>query len=122
MLFGERGSFLQHAAGHGFKSEVGDAAVNAGGIFPDGVNGVWREGRLEATDETEVVLHKGLDFIGVEGQEVIFQGNALIERDEDRSGETVGEMGLAGENEQGGIGGIHVEIGEDLEFGKIFVF
>lgn len=31
-------------------------------------------------------------------------------------------MGLTGEDEQRGVSGIHVKIGEDLEFGKVFVF
>lgn len=122
MFFGEGGSFLEHTAGHSFKGEVGDAPEQAVGIFPDSVISVLGEGRLVAADETEVMVDKGLDFISREGQEVIFQGDALIERDEHRSGEAVREMGLSGEDEQSGVRGIHVEIGEDLEFGKVFVF
>lgn len=72
MLFGERGSFLQHATGHGFKRKVGDAPVNADGIFPDGVKGALRKGRLLTADQAEIMVNKGLDFVCGEGQEMIF--------------------------------------------------
>lgn len=31
-------------------------------------------------------------------------------------------MRLTGKDEEGRVSGIHVKVGEDLEFGKVFVF
>jgi len=53
---------------------------------------------------------------------MIFQSDALVERDENRPGEAVRKMRLPGEDEESGVSRIHVKIGKDLEFGKVFIF
>lgn len=100
LFFGEVLIFLEHADGHGFKGEIGDEPGHAGGIFKDGLKGGLREDGFLTAFEAEMMFNKGLNFIVIEGQEMIFQGDALIEGDQHRAHEAVGEMGLSGEDNE----------------------
>ena len=88
----------------------------------DGLDGVWIKERLVKAGEVEVMLQVGAGFVVRKGWQVEFQGDSLIKGLVNGSEEPFSEMGLSDEDNEGGVGGVHIEVGDNLKFIEVFVF
>ena len=110
VLLGEYLGFGKHAAGHGFKSEGGYKTRDTAGIFKHGLQrGLTERGFIQAFCR-EDVGNEWLKLLFFEGIQMEIEDNPLVKRVKNRAHEPLGEMGLTGDEDDGGVSRIHGEI------------
>ena len=114
---GVDGAFLiEHGVGECLLGYSADFSRDAEGDLMNDIEGLFIEDRFSRACQFKVVSDIMFALIGAQWRHMVPDGDTLVEGLHDGEVHDPSEIGLSGENEDEGVVGIHLKVGQEPEF------
>jgi len=114
---GGHGAFLiEHGVGEGLLDDGADSSGDTERDLMDRLEGMFVEDRLPCAGQFEVMSDIVFGLFGRKAWHVIPHGDSLIKGFHDSKLHDPLQIGLTGEDQDEGVVGVHLEVGEQSEF------
>ena len=114
---GVDGAFLiEHGVGEGLLGYSADFSRDAERDLMNDLEGLFIEDRFSSPCQFKVVSDIMFALIGAQWRHMVPDGDTLVEGLHDGEVHDPSEIGLSGENEDEGVVGIHLKVGQEPEF------
>ncbi len=107
---------VEHGIGEGLLDDGADFSGDAERDLMDGFQGMIVEDRLSCARQFEVMSDIVFGLFGVKAWHVVTDGDSLVKGFHDGKLHDPLQIGLTGEDEDEGVVGIHLEVGEQSQF------
>ena len=107
---------VEHGVGEGLLDDGADFSGDAERDLMDGFEGMVVEERLLCTRQFEVMIDIVFGLFGSKAWHVITHGDSLVKGFHDGKLHDPLQIGLTGEDEDEGVVGVHLEVGQQPQF------
>jgi hypothetical protein len=107
---------VEHGEGEGLFDEGADFSGDAERDLMDGFQGGFVEERFFGASQFQVMDDIEFGFLGGEAGHVVADGDSLVEGFQDGKLHGSSQIGLTGEDQDKGVVGIHLEVGQQAKF------
>lgn len=107
---------IEHGIGECLFGDGADFSGDSEAEFMDGLEGLIVEDGFFCARDFEVMCDIEFGFVGTEGGHVVSHSDALVEGFHDGKLHGPSEIGVSREDQDEGVIGVHLEVGEESEF------